>query len=63
MGFGTVILQPTAGPPQPAYSPPPPVLAATESNAQPPQPRGFDDYYGDPYYPQRIPMVTTPCIF
>lgn len=61
MGFGTVI-QPTLGPPQPAYSPPPPVLAATEPNAQPSQPQGFDDYYDDPNYPRRIPMVRKPCI-
>ncbi len=58
MGWGTVLVQPTAGPPPPAYSPPPqPVLAATEPVAPPAAPRGYDDYYDDSNYPRRVPMV------
>lgn len=64
MGWGTVLVQPTAGPPPPAvgsYSPPPQqVLAETEPVAQPSQPRGYDNYYDDRDYPRRVPMVRRP---
>ena len=64
MGFGTVMLQPTVGPPVGSYShpPPQPVLATTEPTAQQPAP-AYDNYFDDSHYPRRVPLVRVYCIF
>ena len=60
MGLGTVLLQPTMGPPAPSPSPPPqPVLATTTEPDPPAQPPAYDNYFDDPSYPRRVPMVRT----
>lgn len=65
MGFGTVMLQPTVGPPAGgSYSPPPqPVLATTEPIPQQSAQPAYDNYFDDPTYPRRVPMVRMVIIF